>query len=190
MAALQEQLGQSQKMEAIGRLAGGIAHDFNNILAVIQGYSDLSLSGIPKENPVREDIQAITNAVKRAANLISQLLAFSRRQAMEMEVIDLNPLLQNLEKMLRRVIGEDVEFVTNLVDDLGRVKADPGQIEQILLNLTVNARDAMPSGGKLTIETANVTLKETNRQNHMVLTPGHYVMISITDTGLGMTPGS
>lgn len=187
MAALQVQLGQSQKMEAIGRLAGGIAHDFNNILAVIQGYSDLCLSGIPKENPLREDIQEITNAVKRAANLISQLLAFSRRQTMEMEVINLNPLLQNLEKMLRRVIGEDVELVTTLPDDLGRVKADPGQIEQILLNLTVNARDAMPSGGKLTIETANVTLKENNRQNHMVLTPGHYVMISITDTGLGMT---
>jgi two-component system cell cycle sensor histidine kinase/response regulator CckA len=187
MAALQVQLGQSQKMEAIGRLAGGIAHDFNNILAVIQGYSDLCLSGIPKENPLREDIQAITNAVKRAANLISQLLAFSRRQTMEMEVINLNPLLQNLEKMLRRVIGEDVELVTTLPDDLGRVKADPGQIEQILLNLAVNARDAMPSGGKLTIETANVTLKETNGQDPMGPTPGHYVMISIGDTGLGMT---
>jgi PAS domain S-box-containing protein len=187
MAALQVQLGQSQRMEAIGRLAGGIAHDFNNILAVIQGYSDLCLSGIPKENPLREDLQAITNAVRRAANLISQLLAFSRRQTMKMEVIDLNPLLQNLEKMLRRVISEDVELLTILPDDLGRAKADSGQIEQILLNLAVNARDAMPSGGKLTIETANVTLKETNRQNHMGLTPGHYVMISITDTGLGMT---
>jgi len=187
MAALQVQLGQSQKMEAIGRLGGGIAHDFNNILAVIQGYSDLCLFRIPKEDPLREDIQAITNAVKRAANLISQLLAFSRRQTMEMEVINLNPLLQNLEKMLHRVIGEDVKLVTTLPDDLGRVKADPGQIEQILLNLAVNARDAMPSGGKLTIETANVTLKETGSQNHMGLTPGHYVMISITDTGLGMT---
>ena len=114
MAALQVQLGQSQKMEAIGRLGGGIAHDFNNILAVIQGYSDLCLFRIPKEDPLREDIQAITNAVKRAANLISQLLAFSRRQTMEMEVINLNPLLQNLEKMLRRVIGEDVELVTTL----------------------------------------------------------------------------
>ena len=188
MAALQVQLGQSQKMEAIGRLGGGIAHDFNNILAVIQGYSDLCLFRIPKEDPLREDIQAITNAVKRAANLISQLLAFSRRQTMKMEVIDLNPLLQDLEKMLRRVIGEDVELVTTLPDDLGRVKADPGQIEQILLNLALNARDAMPSGGKLTIKTANVTLKETNPQNDMGLTPGHYVMISITDTGLGMTP--
>jgi len=187
MAALQVQLGQSQKMEAIGRLGGGIAHDFNNILAVIQGYSDLCLFRIPKEDPLREDIQAITNAVKRAANLISQLLAFSRRQTMKMEVIDLNPLLQDLEKMLRRVIGEDVELVTTLPDDLGRVKADPGQIEQILLNLAVNARDAMPSGGKLTIETANVTLKESSSQNHMGLTPGHYVMISIMDTGLGMT---
>ena len=187
MAALQVQLGHSQRMEAIGRLAGGIAHDINNILAVIQGYSDLCLFNIPKENPVREDIKAITNAVKRATNLISQLLAFSRRQTMKLEVINLNPLLQDLGKMLRRVIGEDVELVTTLPDDLGRVKADPGQIEQILLNLAVNARDAMPSGGKLTIETANVTLKETYSQNHMGLTPGHYVMISITDTGLGMT---
>ena len=187
MAALQVQLGQSQRMEAIGRLAGGIAHDFNNMLAVIQGYSDLCLFNIPKENPVREDIKAITNAVKRAANLISQLLAFSRRQTMKMEVIDLNPLLQNLEKMLRGVIGEDVELVTTLEVDLGRIKADPGQIEQTLLNLALNARDAMPHGGKLTIETANVTLKETSRQNHMGLTPGHYVMISITDTGSGMT---
>jgi two-component system cell cycle sensor histidine kinase/response regulator CckA len=142
MAALQVQLGQSQKMEAIGRLGGGIAHDFNNILAVIQGYSDLCLFRIPKEDPLREDIQAITNAVKRAANLISQLLAFSRHQTMEMEVINLNPLLQNLERMLRRVIGEDVELITTLPDDLGRVKADSGQIEQILLNLAVNARDA------------------------------------------------
>jgi PAS domain S-box-containing protein len=187
MAALQEQLGQSQKMEAVGRLAGGIAHDFNNILAVIQGYTDLCLFRIPKEDPLREDIEAITNAVRRAANLISQLLAFSRRQVLEMEVIDLNPVLQNLEKMLRRVIGEDVELVTILADDLGRVKADPGRIEQILLNLAINARDAMPSGGQLVIETANLTLKEAYSQNHIGLTPGHYVMISITDTGLGMT---
>jgi PAS domain S-box-containing protein len=187
MAALQEQLGQAQKMEAIGRLAGGIAHDFNNILAVIQGYSDLCLCSIPKEDPLREDIQGIANAVRRAANLISQLLTFSRRQAMEMEVIDLNPLLRNLEKMLCRVIGEDIELVTLLADDLGRVKADPGQIEQILLNLAVNSRDAMPSGGKLTIETANVTLKETYSQDHPGLAPGHYVMVSITDTGLGMS---
>ncbi len=131
--------------------------------------------------PLRQPLDVL------ATNLIGQLLAFSRRQTMKLEVINLNPLLQDLGKMLRRVIGEDVELVTTLSDDLGRVKADPGQIEQILLNLAVNARDAMPSGGKLTIETANVTLKETYGQNHMGLTPGHYVMISITDTGLGMT---
>jgi len=187
MAALQVQLGQSQTMEAIGRLGVGIAHDFNNILAVIQGCSDLCLFRIPKEDPLREDMQAITNAVKRAATLISQLLAFSRRQAMQMEVIDLNPLLQNLGKMLRRVMGEAVELVTNLADDLGRVKADPGRIQQILLNLALNARDAMRSGGKLTIGTANVTLKETYSHDRVGLTPGHYVMISIKDTGLGMT---
>jgi two-component system cell cycle sensor histidine kinase/response regulator CckA len=187
MAVLQAQLGQSQKMEAIGRLAGGIAHDFNNILAVIQGYTDLCLFNIPKENRMREDIKAISNAVKRAANLINQLLAFSRRQAMRLEVIDLNPVLQNLEKMLRRVIGEDVEFATRLAVNLGRIKADPGQIEQILLNLALNARDAMPSGGKLIIETVNLTLSETYSQSYIGLTAGHYVMISITDTGLGMT---
>jgi len=187
MAVLQEQFRQSQKLEAIGRLAGGIAHDFNNILAIIQGYSELCLFKIAKEDPMREDIQAIIKAGNRAANLVGQLLIFSRRQAMEMKVIELNSLLQNLEKMLRRVIGEDVELVTVLADNLGRVKGDSGQIEQILLNLAVNARDAMPSGGKLTIETANVTLDETFRQNPIGLKPGHYVMISMTDTGLGLT---
>ena len=187
MAVLQEQFRQSQKLEAIGRLAGGIAHDFNNILAIIQGYSELCLFKIEKEDPMRQDIQTIIKAGKRAANLVGQLLIFSRRQAMEMKVIELNSLLQNLEKMLRRVIGEDVELVTVLADNLGRVKGDSGQIEQILLNLAVNARDAMPSGGKLTIETANVTLDETFRQNPIGLKPGHYVMISMTDTGLGLT---
>ena len=187
MAVLQEQFRQSQKLEAIGRLAGGIAHDFNNILAIIQGYGELCLFKIAKEDPMRQDIQAIIKAGKRAANLVGQLLIFSRRQAMEMKVIELNSLLQNLEKMLRRVIGEDVELVTVLADNLGRVKGDSGQIEQILLNLAVNARDAMPSGGKLTIETANVTLDETFRQNPIGLKPGHYVMISMTDTGLGLT---
>jgi two-component system cell cycle sensor histidine kinase/response regulator CckA len=187
MAILQEQFRQSQKLEAIGRLAGGIAHDFNNILAVIQGYSELCLFKIAKEDPMREDIETIINAGKRAVNLVGQLLTFSRRKAMEMKVIELNPLLQNLEKMLRRVIGEDVELITVLADNLGRVKVDSGQIEQILLNLAVNARDAMPSGGKLTIETADVTLDETFRENPIGLKPGHYVMISMTDTGLGMT---
>lgn len=187
MAVLQEQFRQSQKLEAIGRLAGGIAHDFNNILAIIQGYSQLCLFKIAKEDPMREDIQAIIKAGNRAANLVGHLLIFSRRQAMEMKVIELNSLLQNLEKMLRRVIGEDVELVTVMADNLGRVKVDSGQIEQILLNLAVNARDAMPSGGKLTIETANVTLDETFGQNPIGLKPGHYVMISMTDTGLGMT---
>jgi len=136
---------------------------------------------------MREDIEAIKSAGKRAAKLISQLLTFSRRQAMEMEVINLNPLLQNLEKMLHRVIGEDIELVTVLAEDLKRTKADPGQIEQILLNLAINARDAMPSGGKLTIKTTNVSMNETYGLNHIGLNPGQYVMISITDTGLGMT---
>ena len=160
MTALQDQLRQSQKMEAIGRLAGGIAHDFNNILTVIKGYSQLSLTEMKKEDPFRENIEEIKKAADRAADLTRQLLAFSRRQVMEMKVLDLNDLLRNLDKMLGRVIGEDIELATILEESLGRVKTDPGQIEQVIMNLAVNARDAMPKGGKLTIETANVDLDQ------------------------------
>jgi PAS domain S-box-containing protein len=188
MAALQDQLRQSQKMEAIGRLAGGIAHDFNNLLTVIKGYSQLSLVEIKEGDPLRGDIEEIKNAADRAADLTRQLLAFSRRQIMEMKVLDLNDLLKNLDKMLRRVIGEDIELVTPLAEDLGRVKADPGQIEQVIMNLSVNARDAMPEGGKLTIETANVELDGAYARNHVAVTPGRYVMISVSDTGVGMAP--
>jgi len=188
MAALQEQLRQSQKMESIGRLAGGIAHDFNNLLTIIKGYSQLSLIELKEGNPLKENIEEVKKATDRAADLIRQLLAFSRRQVMEMRVLDLNILLQNLDKMLRRVIGEDIELVTLLAEDLGRVKTDPGQIEQVILNLAVNARDAMPSGGKLTIETANVELDETYARRHVAVTPGRYVMLAVSDTGVGMTP--
>ena len=187
-AALQEQLRQSQKMEAIGRLAGGTAHDFNNLLTVIRGYSQLCRHGLKQGDPLRENINEIQNATERAATLTRQLLAFSRRQVMEMKVLDLNTLLRDLEMMLRRVIGEDIELVTLLVKDLGRVKADPGQIEQVIINLAVNARDAMPNGGKLTIETANVGLDESYVRSHMDVKPGRYVMFSVSDTGLGMTP--
>ena len=188
MAALQEQLRQSQKMEAIGRLAGGIAHDFNNFLTVMRGRSQLALMELKEGDPLRESFEAIDNATTKSANLVRQLLAFSRRQVMKMIVLDLNNLLRDLEKMLRRIIGEDIELRTVLADDLGRVKADPGQIEQVVLNLAVNARDAMPQGGKLMIETTNVELDEAYARNHVAVTPGRYVMFSVSDTGVGMTP--
>jgi signal transduction histidine kinase/CheY-like chemotaxis protein len=187
-AALQEQLRQSQKMEAVGRLAGGIAHDFSNLLTVIKGFSQLSRIELKEGSPLRGNIDEIQNAAERAASLTRQLLAFSRRQVMEMKVLDLNALLRDLDKMLRRVIGEDVDLVTLLAEDLGRVKADPGQIEQVIMNLAVNARDAMPNGGKLTIETANVDLDESYARSHAEVKPGRYVMFSVSDTGVGMTP--
>jgi PAS domain S-box-containing protein len=188
MAALQEQLHQSQKMESIGRLAGGIAHDFNNLLTVIKGYGQLSLLELRENDPLKGNILEIQKASERAADLTRQLLAFSRRQILEMKVLDLNAILHGVDKMLRRVIGEDIELVTLLAEDLGRVKTDPGQIEQMIMNLAVNARDAMPSGGKLTIETSNAEIDETEVRSHAALTPGRYVMLSVSDTGVGMTP--
>ncbi|MEW6377108.1 MAG: response regulator [Thermodesulfobacteriota bacterium] len=187
-AILQEQLRQSQKMEAIGLLAGGIAHDFNNILTIIKGYFQLSLLELKEGDPLWGNLNEIKKAADRASDLIRKILAFSRRQVMEMKVLDLNTTLKDLEKMLCRVIGEDIELVTHLADDLGRVKADPGQIEQVIMNLAVNARDAMPLGGKLTIETANVELDEHYAKAHVYVIPGHYVMVSVSDTGVGMTP--
>jgi two-component system cell cycle sensor histidine kinase/response regulator CckA len=187
-AALQEQLRQSQRMEAIGQLAGGIAHDFNNLLTIIKGYSQLSRLELKEGGTVRGYIEDIEKATERAANLVRQLLAFSRRQVMEMKIIDLNALARDLDKMLRRIIGEDIELITLLADDLGRLKADLGQIEQVILNLAVNARDAMPQGGKLIIETANVELDEAYARSHIAVIPGCYVMLSVTDTGAGMTP--
>jgi PAS domain S-box-containing protein len=187
-AALEEQLRQSQKMEAIGRLAGGVAHDFNNILTVIKGYSQLSLAEMKEGDPFWGNIEKIKMSADRAADLTRQLLAFSRRQIMEMKVIDLNTVLNNLDKMLRRVIGEDIELVTVLGEDLGKVKTDPSQIEQVIMNLAVNARDAMLNGGKLTLETANVELDEEYARGHITVKPGPYVMLSVSDTGVGMTP--
>ncbi len=187
-ALLEEQLRQSQKMEAMGRLAGGIAHDFNNLLTIIKGYSQLFLIDLKKGDPMEKGIEQIQKATQRAGDLIRQLLAFSRRQVMEMRVLDLNSLLSELDKMLRRVIGEDIVLVTLLTEDLGRVKADPGQLGQVLMNLVVNARDAMPSGGKLTIEMANVVLDEEYVRTHIEVPPGRYVVLSVSDTGVGMTP--
>jgi two-component system cell cycle sensor histidine kinase/response regulator CckA len=188
VTSLQERLRQSQKMEAIGRLAGGVSHDFKNRLTIIKGYSQLSLMELKEGDPLKENIDIIQKASERAADLTRQLLAFSRRQIMELKILDLNALLKDMEKMLIRIIGEDIELVSLLAEDLGKTKTDPGQIEQVILNLAVNARDAMPSGGMLTIETANVDLDEAYASNHDRMAAGHYVMLSVSDTGHGMTP--
>jgi PAS domain S-box-containing protein len=185
--SLQEQLRHSQKMEAIGRLAGGIAHDFNNLLTVISGYSQLSLSLLRQDEPLAENLAEIQRATERATALTRHLLAFSRRQILDMRLTDLNHIVQDLDKMLRRVIGEDIELTTVLARDLWKVKLDPSQIEQVILNLAVNARDAMPKGGRLTIETANAQLGPEIVRSHVGVKPGSYVKLSIRDTGIGMS---
>jgi PAS domain S-box-containing protein len=185
---MEAQFLQAQKMEAIGRLAGGIAHDFNNLLTIIKGYSQLSLMELKESDPLKRNIEEIRKAADRASDLTRQLLAFSRRQILEMRVLDLNSIVRDVDEMLLRIIGEDIELVTLLAGDLGRVKTDRGEIEQVIMNLAVNARDAMPDGGKLTIETANAELDEAFARAHVAVTPGRYVMFSVSDTGVGMTP--
>lgn len=185
---LEEELRHAQKMEAIGRLAGGVAHDFNNLLTVITGYSDLVLSMAPPDYEFQEQLEEIRGAGERAGALTRQLLAFSRRQVLKSEILDLNEVVDRMNKLLKRLIGEDIDLATRLRPDLHPVEFDPGQIEQIVMNLAVNARDAMPGGGRLTIETANVVLDEEYVRNHPEAQSGPHVMIAITDSGTGMTP--
>jgi two-component system cell cycle sensor histidine kinase/response regulator CckA len=183
---LETQLQQSRKMEAVGRLAGGIAHDFNNLLTIITGYTDLALSrpSVPLE--LRSDIERIENAAGRAAALVRQLLAFSRKQVLQPKTLDLNAIVENMDKLLRRLIDDNIEMSTRVRGELGRVKADPAQIEQVIMNLVVNARDAMPEGGKLLLETSNVNLDAAYAFEHASVKPGPYVMLAVSDTGVGM----
>lgn len=183
---IEEQLFQAQKMEAIGRLTGGVAHDFNNLLTVINGYSELILSNMPKEDQNFEYIQLIRHAGRRAENLTRQLLAFSRKQTLKPIVLDLNELLFNMEKILHRLIGEDIDLIAAYADNLKYVKADPSQLEQVILNLVINSRDSMPHGGRITIETDNVHLEKTIVEGDEQIQAGTHVMLAISDTGVGI----
>lgn len=184
---LEAQFIEAQKMEVIGQLAGGIAHDFNNLLAVIMGYSELMMVKLPPNEPMRKEAEEIGHAANRAAGLTRQLLAFSRKQTVQPVVLDLNMIVAGMDEMLRRLIDENIELQIVAGKDLGRVKADSGYVGQVLMNLAVNARDAMPNGGKLIIETSNVTLDKNYAQAHADVIPGDYVMLAVSDAGSGMT---
>jgi two-component system, cell cycle sensor histidine kinase and response regulator CckA len=183
---LEEQLRQAQKMEAVGRLAGGVAHDFNNVLTAIFGYADLMAEEVPASSAARQDLDEIRKAAQRATALTRQLLAFSRQQVLAPVVLSMNDLVEDVDKMLRRLVGEDVELRVALASDAGNVRADPGQLQQVIMNLVVNARDAMPTGGKLLIETADAELTEQYAELHQPVIPGQYVMLAVSDTGVGM----
>jgi signal transduction histidine kinase/ActR/RegA family two-component response regulator len=182
----EDQLRHAQKMEAVGRLAGGVSHDFNNILSIVLSYAGLILGDLEGDSPMRADLEEIRKAGERGADLTRQLLAFSRQQVLLPKVVDLNQIMAGMEKMIGRLLGADVEVTLLPAARLGKVKADPGQIEQIVMNLVVNARDAMPRGGKLTIQTNNIELDEHYAREHFGVTPGSFVMVAITDTGIGM----
>src|SRR5690348_3727990 len=186
---LEDQLRQSQKMDALGRLAGGVAHDFNNLLTVIKGNSDIALDQLKPADPIYACCQQIKKVADRAAVLTRQLLAFSRKQVLQPKILDMNELIAEMSRLLRPLLREDIEFVVRLGESLERVQADPGQLEQVLLNLTVNASDAMPDGGKLTIETHNVHVDEEFARTHPPMPPGEYVMLAVTDSGHGMDAG-
>jgi two-component system cell cycle sensor histidine kinase/response regulator CckA len=183
---LEEQLVHAQKMEAVGRLAGGVAHDFNNMLTVISGYSRMILEELRAEDPLREYAEEIGSAADRAGSITKQLLVFSRRQMIEPRVIRVNEVVSQIEKMLHRLLGEDIQLTLDFADDVGHIKADPNQLEQAIVNLAVNARDAMPAGGHIFLQTANVHLDEAYVATHLGVQPGNFVMVAITDTGHGM----
>ncbi len=183
---LEDQFRQAQKMEAVGRLAGGVAHDFNNLLMVISGYAEVLLAGLGPDNVLREKAQAIQGASDRATTLTRQLLAFSRKQLLELKVVDVNAIVQDMERLLRPLIGESVEFSVQLTQEAAHTRADAGQLEQVLMNLVVNARDAMPSGGKLTMQTLNIVVDEQYRRGQTFIRPGNYILLSVCDTGTGM----
>lgn len=184
---LEQQLHQAQKLESVALLAGGIAHDFNNMLTVINGYSDLTLRYLKPDDPLRHNIEEVKKAGQRSASLTYQLLAFSRQQILQPVVVDLNEIIADTIKMLHRLIGEDIQLTTALNPQVGRVLVDPGQLSQIVMNLAINARDAMPNGGKLTVEVANVFLDEVYTRQHVGVLPGDYVMLAVSDTGTGMS---
>src|SRR5438093_1688447 len=184
---LEDQLQQARRMEAVGRLAGGVAHDFNNLLTIIKGYVELALNRIGGQPELRGNIQQIADAAERAVTLVRQLLAFSRKQVLKPKVLDLNGVVLNMDKMVRRLMSENIEMRTSVEKNLGAVKADPGQIEQVILNLIVNARDAMPDGGKLWIETRNIELDSGMANDQASIKPGLYVMLSVRDTGVGIS---
>jgi two-component system, cell cycle sensor histidine kinase and response regulator CckA len=183
---LEDQFRQAQKMEAVGRLAGGVAHDFNNLLMVISGYAEVMLARLEPDHVLREKAMAIQQASDRATTLTRQLLAFSRKQLLELKVVDINAIVADMERLLRPLIGENVEFITSLTPEAAHTRADAGQLEQVLMNLVVNAKDAMPAGGTLTIQTEKIAVDESHRAGPTFIRPGHYVMLSVTDTGSGM----
>jgi nitrogen-specific signal transduction histidine kinase len=186
---LEAQFIEAQKMEVVGQLAGGVAHDFNNIIAIIMGYSDLMMQIVGPDSPLAGHIEVVHQAAERAAGLTRQLLVFSRRQTVQPVVLDLSEVVNSVEKMLRRLIHENIELIVTHDKQAGRIKADPGYVVQVLMNLVVNARDAMPHGGKLTVETSNVTLGENQSRPAAGASPGDYVMLSVNDEGVGMTDG-
>ncbi|HXE89999.1 MAG TPA: ATP-binding protein [Terriglobales bacterium] len=185
---LERQLLQAQKMEAIGQLAGGVAHDFNNLMAIVIGYTDLLMDELDPNSSQMKHVKEIRKAGDRAVALTRQLMAFSRKQVMAPKVLDLNQVVADTDRMLRRIIGEDIDLVVIAEPELWNVRTDPGQMEQVIMNLAVNARDAMPGGGKLTIETANVELGEADAAQHVTMKPGSYVMLAVSDNGIGMSP--
>jgi CheY-like chemotaxis protein len=178
---------QARKMEAVGRLAGGVAHDFNNLLTIIKGYVEMAMQRCLDRPELHGDIRRIEEAADRAVTLVRQLLAFSRKQVLRPKVLDLNTIVVNLDQLLRRLMGENIEMKTFVSKNVGAIKADPGQIEQVIMNLVVNARDALPNGGRILIETSNADLDSAYTRDHNVVRPGPYVLLAVSDTGIGMT---